>query len=80
MGLFMIVMIANFGFIMMVSRGTGSLVGRHFGAGQKSGASVSLARGLGLAWKVAIPLAVIEWIYAPEILHVMGGRGETIVV
>lgn len=79
MGLFMIVMIANFGFILTLARGTQSLVGRRVGAENREGASLALAQGLGLAMRVVVPLTVVEWIFAPEILTFMGGRGEVVV-
>ncbi len=79
MGLFMIVMIANFGFILTLARGTQSLVARRFGAGQREGAGLALAQGMSLAVKVLLPLVILEWIFAPDILRFMGGRGEVVV-
>ena len=66
MGLFMFVMITNFGFILALARGTQSLMARRFGAGQPEAAATTLARGLTLALKVALPLAALEWWFAPE--------------
>ena len=79
MGLFMFVMITNFGFILALARGTQSLMARRFGAGQRPAAARTLARGLALAVKVALPLAALEWWLAPDLLYAMGGRGEVVV-
>jgi putative MATE family efflux protein len=78
LGLFMMVQIANFGFILVLARGTQSLVGRHVGAGQRDRAQAALAQGLGLAMRVVVPLALLQWIWAPEILGFMGGQGEVV--
>lgn len=79
MGLFQIVSIANFGFILTVARGTQSLVGRRYGARDIAGCQAALAQGMRLALKVLVPLAVLEWLCIPWILELMGGEGETIV-
>ncbi len=76
MGLFMMVSIANFGFILALARGTQSLMARNLGAGNREASARALAHGLALAAKVAVPLAVIEWIFAPDLVRLMGGRGE----
>ncbi|MCB9896382.1 MAG: MATE family efflux transporter [Planctomycetes bacterium] len=79
MGLFMMVSIANFGFILALARGTQSLVGRRLGAGNRPGVPLALAQGLRLALMVVVPLAVLEWIYVPDLLRLVGGEGETVV-
>ena len=79
MGLFMMVSIANFGFILVLARGTQSLVGRRLGGRDAGGAFGALAQGLGMAARIAVPLAAIEWYFAPELLQLMGGEGETVV-
>ncbi|MDG2149238.1 MAG: MATE family efflux transporter [Planctomycetota bacterium] len=79
MGLFQIVSIANFGFILTVARGTQSLVGRRYGAGDLAGCQAALAQGMRLALLVLIPLGVLEWIFIPSILEWMGGEGQTVV-
>ncbi len=79
MGLFQIVSIANFGFILTLARGTQSLVGRRFGARDLAGCQAAMAQGIRLALLVLVPLAVLEWVFIPEILEAMGGEGATIV-
>jgi putative MATE family efflux protein len=78
LGLFMMVQIANFGFILVLARGTQSLVGRHAGAGQRDRAQAALAQGLGLALRVVVPLVLLQWIWAPELLAFMGGEGDVV--
>jgi putative MATE family efflux protein len=78
LGLFMMVQIANFGVLLIFARGTQSLVGRRVGAGQHEGAAHALAQGLGLALRVVVPLTVLQWIFAPQILGFMGGEGEAV--
>jgi putative MATE family efflux protein len=78
MGLLMMVSIANFGFILTLARGTQSLVGRRVGAQSPQGAAVALGQGLGLAMRVVVPLAAIQWIFAPEILTALGGSPEVV--
>lgn len=78
LGLFMMVQIANFGFILVLARGTQSLVGRHAGAGRRDRAQAALAQGLGLALRVVVPLVALQWIWAPEILGFMGGHGDVV--
>src|SRR5262245_27171480 len=72
----MMVQIANFGVVLIVARGTQSLVGRRLGAGQGVGAALATAQGLGLAARFVLPFAALQWIFAPQMLHFMGGRGE----
>jgi putative MATE family efflux protein len=79
MGLLMMVNIANFGFILTLARGTQSLVGRRVGAQSPQGASLALGQGLGLAMRVVIPLAALQWVFAPEILTALGGSPEVVV-
>ena len=78
LGLFMMVQIANFGAILVLARGTQSLVARRIGAGNREGAARAYVQGLLLAGRIVLPLAALQWIFAPEILHFMGGRGETV--
>jgi putative MATE family efflux protein len=78
LGLFMMVQIANFGFILALARGTQSLVARRFGAGQQEGACQALAQGLGLALRVVVPLTVLQWVFAPDILTFMGGEAAVV--
>ncbi len=78
LGLFMMVQIANFGVILVHARGTQSLVGRRIGAGQRQGAELALAQGIGLALRVMLPFAVLQWILAPQILGFMGGSQEVV--
>ena len=78
LGLFMMVQIANFGVVLIVARGTQSLVGRRLGAGQGVGAALATAQGLGLAARFVLPFTALQWIFAPQILHFMGGRGESL--
>jgi len=78
LGLFMILSIANFGFILTVARGTQSLVGRQFGAGNIDGVQEALAQGMRLAAMVLIPLGLLEWIFMEDILRLMGGEGSTV--
>ena len=78
MGLFMMVSIANFGFILTLARGTQSLVGRRLGAGNRDGVQRALAQGLLLANVVLLPVAVLEWIFIPDILRAIGGEGATV--
>lgn len=80
MGLFMMVMIGNFGFIFMVARGTQSLIGRRVGARRISGAYAALAQGLSLGAAWAVPLAAIEWLGVEHMLRLIGGTGETVVL
>lgn len=79
MGLFMMVSIANFGFILTLARGTQSLVGRRFGAGNQLGVQRALAQGLTLSGLVLVPLGLLEWTFAPELFTAMGGEGATVV-
>ena len=79
MGLFMMVSIANFGFVLALARGTQSLVGRRLGAGNRPGVTLALAQGLRLGLMVLLPLAVLEWIFIPDLLRLVGGEGETVV-
>lgn len=72
------VAIANFGFILTLARGTQSLVGRTFGAGDLPGVQRALGQGLRLALMVLLPLAALEWVFAREILAVMGGEGAAL--
>ncbi|GJM21752.1 MAG: putative multidrug resistance protein NorM [Planctomycetota bacterium] len=78
MGLFMMVAVANFGFILTLARGTQSLVGRRFGARNLEGTQLAIAQGLRLALLVLIPLGALELIFAPEILGLLGGEGDTV--
>lgn len=78
MGLFMMVAVANFGFILTLARGTQSLTGRRFGAGNLEGTQRAIAQGLRLALLVLLPLGALEWIFAPEILRLLGGEGGTV--
>jgi len=78
MGLLMMVAIANFGFILTLARGTQSLVGRRVGAKSPEGAAIALGQGLGLAMRVVVPLAALQWIFAPEILTALGGSPEVV--
>jgi putative MATE family efflux protein len=78
LGLFMMVQIANFGFILVLARGTQSLLGRHTGAGRRDRAEAALAQGLGLAMRVVLPLVLLQWIWAPELLAFMGGQGDVV--
>ncbi len=79
MGLFQIVSIANFGFILMLARGTQSLVARRFGAGNLAGCRSALAQGLRLALLLLVPVGLLEWIFIPDMLRAMGGEGATVV-
>lgn len=78
MGLLMMVNIANFGFILTLARGTQSLVGRRVGAQSPEGAALALGQGLGLALRIVVPLAALQWIFAPEILTALGGTPEVV--
>lgn len=78
LGLFMFVQIANFGVVLVHARGTQSLVGRRIGAGQREGAALALAQGLGLALRVVVPLTALQWIFAPQLLRFMGGDGAAV--
>lgn len=78
MGLFQILSIANFGFILTLARGTQSLVARRYGAGNLAGSQLALAQGLRLALFVLLGLGAVEWLFVPQILAVMGGQGGTI--
>ncbi|MFT7462863.1 MAG: Na+-driven multidrug efflux pump [Pseudohongiellaceae bacterium] len=78
LGLFMIVSVANFGFILTVARGTQSLLARRFGAGNLKGAEQALAQGIRLAGMVLIPLGVAEYVFMEDILGLMGGTGSTV--
>jgi putative MATE family efflux protein len=78
LGLFMIVSVANFGFILTVARGTQSLVARRFGAGNMDGVEEALAQGMRLAVMILVPLGVLEWVFMEDILSLMGGRGSTV--
>ena len=79
MGLFQIVSIANFAFILTLARGTQSLVARRFGAGNLAGCRSALAQGLRLALLVLVPIGLLEWIFIPDMLRAMGGEGATVV-
>jgi len=78
LGLFMMVQIANFGVILVLARGTQSLVGRRIGAAQPEGASLALAQGIGLAMRIVVPFTIVQWIFAPQILGFMGGDQATV--
>ena len=78
LGLFMIVSVANFGFILTVARGTQSLVGRRFGAGNLEGVQQTLAQGIRLAGMVLLPLGLLEYVFMDDILGLMGGTGVTV--
>lgn len=78
MGLFMIVQIMNFGVYLVIARGTQSLVGRRFGAGRRDGAARALAQGLGVAVRIVLPLALLEWVLAPHLFTFMGGEGAVV--
>jgi len=78
MGLFMIVQIMNFGVYLVLARGTQSLVGRRFGARNRHGAARTLAQGLGIAVRIVLPMAVLEWILAPRVFAFMGGGGAVV--
>jgi putative MATE family efflux protein len=78
LGLFMMVQIANFGVVLVLARGTQSLVGRRLGAGAGAGAALATAQGLALAARVVLPVTLVQWIFAPQILTFMGGRGEVV--
>ena len=78
LGLFMMVQIANFGVVLVLARGTQSLVGRRLGAGAGTGAALATAQGLSLAARVVLPVTALQWIFAPQILAFMGGRGEAV--
>lgn len=80
MGLFMMVMIGNFGFIYMVARGTQSLIARRVGAQRERGAYAALAQGLVIGVMWAVPIAVIEWIFVGPMLRLVGGTGDTVVL
>ncbi len=78
LGLFMMVQIATFGVVLVHARGTQSLVGRRIGAGQRDGACLALAQGIGLALRVVVPFTVLVWSFAPEILSFMGGAPDVV--
>ncbi|HEX5009067.1 MAG TPA: MATE family efflux transporter [Planctomycetota bacterium] len=78
LGLFMMIQIATFGVVLILARGTQSLVGRRLGAGQGVGAALATAQGLGLAARLVLPFAALQWIFAPQILRFMGGSGEAV--
>ncbi len=78
MGLFMMVMIANFGFIFMIARGTQSLIARRVGAQRERGANAALAQGLGLGMLWAVPLALVQAWSIETVLTWMGGDAETV--
>lgn len=78
LGLFMIVSVANFGFILTVARGTQSLVGRRFGAGNLDGVQQALAQGIRLAGMILLPLGLAEYLFMEDILRLMGGEGSTV--
>jgi len=79
LGLFMMLQIASFGVVLVLARGTQSLVGRRLGAGKLEGAEQATAQGLGLAARVVLPFAALQWIFAPQLLRFMGGEGEAVV-
>jgi putative MATE family efflux protein len=79
LGRFMMVQIATFGVVLVHARGTQSLVGRRVGAGQRDGACLALAQGIGLALRVMVPFTVLVWGFAPRILSFMGGSPEVTV-
>lgn len=66
--------VANFGFILALARGTQSLVGRQFGAGSLPGVQRAVAQGLRLALMTLVPLGLLEWIFAPELLALISGQ------
>lgn len=72
------VQVANFGFILTLARGTQSLVGRSLGAGRMAGVEGAIGQGLRLSLLALVPLAVLEWIFAEQILGLMGGEGEAL--
>jgi len=78
LGLFMMVQIATFGVVLVHARGTQSLVGRRIGAGQRDGACLALAQGIGLAMRVVVPFTLIVWGFAPQILSFMGGAPDVV--
>ena len=73
LGLFMMIQIATFGVVLILARGTQSLVGRRLGAGQGVGAALATAQGLGPPAPRAAP--PLRRIFAPQILRFMGGSG-----
>jgi putative MATE family efflux protein len=79
LGLFMMMQIASYGVVLVLARGTQSLVGRRLGAGRPDGAELATAQGLGLAARVVLPFAALQWIFAPQLLRFMGGEGEAVV-
>lgn len=78
LGLFMMVQIATFGLVLVLARGTQSLVGRRLGAGQPRAAALAAAQGLGLAARLLVPLTVVLWFAAPQVMAFMEGRGAAL--
>jgi putative MATE family efflux protein len=79
LGLFMMLQIASYGVVLVLARGTQSLVGRRLGAGRHDTAELAAGQGLGLAARVVLPFAALQWIFAPQLLGFMGGQGEAVV-
>lgn len=78
LGLFMMVQIATFGVVLVLARGTQSLVGRRLGAGRPEQAALAAAQGLGLAARVLLPLTAVLWVAAPHVMAFMEGRGAAL--
>gem|GEM_PF-423425 len=72
------VAVANFGVFLTLARGTQSLVARTFGAGDLEGVQRALGQGLRLAMLAVLPMAALEWVYARELLALMGGEGAAL--
>jgi putative MATE family efflux protein len=77
-GLCMMVLIFNAGFVVLASRGALSLVARLTGARDPQGAGRAAAQGMLLCFGITVPVAVLGWLGAPHLLEWMGGRGEVL--
>lgn len=78
LGLCMMVLIFNAGFVVLASRGALSLVARLTGARDDEGAGRAAAQGIMLCFCITIPVALLGWLGAPHLLEWMGGRGEVL--
>lgn len=61
----------------MVSTGAGSFISRCLGRNDREGAERTLSAGLLLVLGLSVATTAIGWLFAPQLVQVLGGDGQT---
>ncbi len=77
-GLCLMVLIFNAGFVILGSRGALSLVARLTGARQEEAVGHSVYQALWLCLGITVPAGLAGWWIAPHLLEAMGGEGPVL--